>query len=88
MSERIYQWTMRNGARILLCVATFELIGGLGMNMYMAVVARPNIPAFQGFSQTVMEWGTAILSAVLYAALPFFGALLVDRLDRHRQNSN
>jgi hypothetical protein len=78
MIDRLFRWTMRNGSRILLLLALFILAAGV-------VSALRYVGRFQGENDLRPEWLLvfgALLAAVPSAAFCFFGALLIDRLDR------
>jgi predicted membrane protein len=78
MTGTLFRWTMRNGSRILLLFAVFILAAGV-------VSALRYVGRFHGENELDPQWLLvfgALLAAVPSAAFCFFGALLIDRLDR------
>jgi hypothetical protein len=85
----LFAWSMRNGAKILFALALFELI-------FSFISSVANAPDLGSLSGTLDEkpqplahvWMIVIgaVAALHTAALPFFGAMVIDRLDRWREN--
>lgn len=82
-----YRWCMRYGAAILFVIALVQLVIGLigPIHMLLSTTGRmasdlgytPDRPSMQLELQLQM-----VMNAFTTAALPFFGALLINRLDR------
>ena len=87
--SRFYRWSMRNGARILFMVALLLLLTGLWPVIYSLFSMTSHMSGSHYYTPEVDIAGfesqmliQALINAVSAAALPFFGALLIDRLDR------
>ena len=82
-----YRWSMRYGAAILFVIALLQLVIGLigPIHMLLSTTGRmasdlgytPDRPSMQLELQLQM-----VMNAFTTAALPFFGALVINRLDR------
>lgn len=82
-----YRWSMRYGAAILFVISLVQLVVGLigPIHMLLTTTGRmasnlgymPDRPSLQIEFQLQM-----VMNAITTAALPFFGALLINRLDR------
>jgi hypothetical protein len=77
-----YRWCLRSGAAILFTVALAQLITGLA-----AVILAPGRSIGQSpdgahdLADTLI-WLQMLMATIGSAAFPFFGALVIDRLDR------
>jgi hypothetical protein len=83
-----YRWCLRSGAPILFVIALGQLVFGLA-----AVFANQGSSVGLTPSGSNDPWGTlllvqAVLMTVTSAAFPFFGALVIDRLDRRAVDGN
>jgi hypothetical protein len=77
-----YRWCLRSGAAILFIVALAQLVFGLA-----AVIITPGTSIGQSpegghdLAGTLL-WLQVLMATITSAAFPFFGALVIDRLDR------
>jgi hypothetical protein len=81
MFEKSYKAAMRNGSRLLFALAAILFVAVLAQSLL--AFARPN--SFGQSEALSTEWlvlATQIFSACSAAALPLFGAVLIDRIDR------
>ena len=80
-----YRWCMRFGAAILFTIALVQLVLGLWGTFQLAGFSQsapnPTIPGIDAPSN-ILVLLQALLAVFSSASLPFFGALLIDRLDR------
>ena len=87
--SRFYHWSMRNGARILFMISLLLLLTGLWPVLYGLFSLTSEMSGSHYYTPEVEIAGMqsqmliqALINAVGAAALPFFGAVLIDRLDR------
>ena len=80
-----YRWCMRYGAAILFVIAGLQLLIGVILVLQTVGAASSN-PGFMGsdgasslHALVIMEGLIRVLAG---AALPFFGALVIHRLDK------
>jgi hypothetical protein len=92
MFERFFQWGMRHGPRLLFAVAVLILLLGIlrAIEEVAPWGARSRSPSYidmllGGLSQSWPMVLRYLFEGLSGAALPFFGALLVHRLDFSRQ---
>ena len=80
-----YRWCMRFGAVILFAIALVQLVLGLigifQLAGYSQSSPNPVMPGYESPSN-ILVLLQALLAVFSSAALPFLGALLIDRLDR------
>lgn len=96
MFERLFQWALKQGPRLLFAVALLVLLGGLIQAVNVVV---PLLPSGRGDRSTGMfyiarfwaglsiQWPLVLeyISGALWSAMfPLFGALIIHRLDRWR----
>jgi hypothetical protein len=77
-----FELSMRHGARILLAVALLDVIVGVGARF--AGIEALTQPYDSAQSRAVLAL-VSLAGSLQNAALPFFGALVIDRLDRWRE---
>ena len=84
-----FNWAMRNGAQILFVVA----ILGAVASFVSSIVGVPGFDAVMGTPAEQPRplahvWTVAVsaINALHVAALPFFGAVLINRLDHWREH--
>ena len=81
--SRFFRWCMRHGAKILFAVALLQVAAALvGWLWLLAEAGRGWSSTGEPLSDNVLTEFATILYAVSGALLPFFGALVIDRLDR------
>ena len=81
------RWLMRHGAKLLLVFALIQFLVGLIPLLERVLSETGRMAQHHGYSP---EYGglpfgaefTILFSALGNAAFPFFGALVIDRLDR------
>lgn len=83
----VSRWCMRHGAKLLFALAMLELLVGLIPLVSALLSETGQMAANYGYSPNApgMPFGwqlKTLFSAISGAAFPFFGALLIDRLDR------
>ena len=80
-----YRWCMRSGAAILFVIAILQLAVGLiaPVKLLLATTSQmaPNLGYTPGDMQLEMQL-TMLLNAFSTAVFTFFGALVVNRVDR------
>ena len=83
----IYRWSMRHGAAILFGVALIQFLVALAPLISVLISETGQMaanysyaPAYSGIPSSLHF--QMLFQAIVSAALPFFGALLIDRLDR------
>lgn len=80
-----YRWCMRYGAAILFVIAGLQLLIGIIIVLQTVGAASGN-PGFAGTDGASSLQGLVIMEGLIRvfttAALPFFGALIVHRLDK------
>jgi hypothetical protein len=81
-----YRWCMRAGAPILFAIAVAQL--ALGLAAAIRVATSDGTLGTVGDAMSTLLTLQTLLGAVASAALPFFGALLIDRLDRRSELRN
>ena len=84
----LFDWCLRHGAAILFVIALLVLV----VTFLSFVTGVPGSDLLDGTAQEKPQplahvWliVTAAANALHTAALPFFGALVIDRLDRRRE---
>ena len=83
-----YRWSMRYGAAILFVIALVQLVIGLIGPVHALLSTTGRMASDLGYSpevypsQALQIQLQLLLNAFTTAALPFFGALLINRLDR------
>ena len=83
----VFRWLMRHGAKLLLVFALVQFLVGLVPLLERVFSETGRMAQHHGYSP---EYGglpfgmelTILFSALGSAAFPFFGALVIDRLDR------
>ena len=89
MFDRFYSWMMRNGSRALFLIA-LALFASTWI-LYVFGLNGSGPPAgfetAQSPASWVLSWATPFVASFHAAVLPFFGALLIDRLDRNHRSS-
>jgi hypothetical protein len=87
--SRFYRWSMRNGARILFMISLLLLLTGLWPVLYSIFSMTSEMSGSHYYTPELDVAGLqsqmliqALINAVGAAALPFFGAVLIDRIDR------
>jgi len=82
---RFFRWCMRYGAAILFVVALLQLVIGIIGPLYFLAQETAEMASNHSYRPggmlEVLHLQT-LLSALYGAMLPFFGAVLIDRLDR------
>jgi len=83
----MFRWTMRHGAKFLFAFALLQLLLGLVPFIAALFTETGHMARNLGYSPDPSGFPFAmqlqlLVYAVASAALPFFGALLIDRLDR------
>ena len=80
-----FGWCMRYGAAILFAVALLQLALGIIGPIYFLAQATSEMASDHSLQPSgmldILHLQT-VLSAISPAMFPFFGALLIDRLDR------
>lgn len=86
MFERFFQWALRHGSRILFWMATAILLGTAWQGV--AIIAshadvRATTYAGRVFEALAGSWEVlpVLVGGLMNAALPFFCALIIQRLD-------
>ncbi|MGQ0659808.1 hypothetical protein [Sphingosinicella sp.] len=80
-----YRWCMRFGAAILFAIAMVQLV--LGLIGVFQLIGSSETPLNHNMASVDPSYHLlmvlqALLAVFASAALPFFGALLIERLDR------
>jgi hypothetical protein len=83
----IFRWSMRHGAKFLFALALIQLLIGVVPFIAALFTETGHMARNLGYSPDPSGFPFAIqlqllLHAISSAAFPFFGALLIDRLDR------
>jgi hypothetical protein len=83
----IFRWSMRHGAKILFVLAVVQLLVGLIPLVVLLLSETGHMARNLGYSPDNSSFPfdmhlQLLFNAVVSAAFPFFGALLIDRLDR------
>jgi ABC-type dipeptide/oligopeptide/nickel transport system permease subunit len=77
-----YRWCLRSGAAILFAISVAQLVLGLASAMTAAGTSiGRSADGAHDLTGTVI-WLEMVMAVVTSAAFPFFGAVLIDRLDR------
>ena len=80
-----FHWCMRYGAAILFVIAGLQLLIGIIIVLQTVGAASGN-PGFVGSDGASSLQGLVIMESLIRvfttAALPFFGALVINRLDK------
>lgn len=79
MFERLFQWALGNGVRLLFGATVVILVAGLLRTVAGAIATNPNQQWMMLFAQ--------VLGAVHDAAWPFAATLIAHWLERHRPAS-
>jgi hypothetical protein len=79
MFDTLYQWTMRNGPRLLFAIALVLLVAGL----VQAVPLIGRLGPDHGLRADWLAVAMQVLAAFTLPVMPLLGALLINRLDRH-----
>lgn len=83
MFERTFQWTMRNGSRLLFAIAIVLALIGLGQGISTLAEAGATSTGRSFASVTPVDLIMNLVFGVLDAvALPLVGALLVHHLNQ------
>jgi hypothetical protein len=82
-----YRWCMRYGAGILFVIALVQLVIGLIGPIHMLLTTTGRMASDLGYtpdrpSMQLELHLQMVLNAFTTAALPLFGALVINRLDR------
>ena len=83
--KAFFTWCMRYGAAILFVVALLQLVIGIIGPLYFLAQETGEMASNHNYRPDGMLdvlHLQALLSALYGAMLPFFGAVLIDRLDR------
>ena len=82
MFERVFQWTMRRGSRILFWLSLPYLF--VALLQFVAWIIQMFVEERSGFLQqtVIVLVGVRWLYTLSTLALLLFGALVIDRLDR------
>jgi hypothetical protein len=83
----IFRWCMRHGAKILFAFALIQLLVGLVPLIGTLFAETGHMARNLGYSPGDMDYPFSLqlqllFHAVVSAAFPFFGAVVIDRLDR------
>ena len=83
----IFRWCMRHGAKILFTLALVQLLVGLIPLISTVFAETGHMARNLGYSPGNIDYPFSMQLQLLFhtvvsAAFPFFGALLIDRLDR------
>jgi hypothetical protein len=79
---------MRHGACVLFVIALLVLIGSFAGTVVNApLFDRSSLLGQQQPTGHLWLFVTGAINALHVAALPFFGAVLIDRLDRWREHT-
>lgn len=88
MFERLFQWTVRHGARLLFALAAILFLLGFVQSFLAAEAFKSSTASSMGgfqlsaFQSAMMAYGSGIFSAFDQAVIPLFAALVVNHLDR------
>ena len=82
-----YRWCMRYGAAILFVIAVVQLVIGLIGPIHMLLTTTGRMASDLGYTpdRNPLQFELQlqmVMTAITTAAFPFFGALLISRLDR------
>ena len=84
-----FHWCMRYGAAILFVIAALQLVLGIVLVLQTFSASSGATPAFAGGDSEAPLRMLMLLQQLIgvftTAALPFFGALLIYRLDRRHR---
>jgi len=83
----IFRWCMRHGAKILFTIALVQLLVGLVPLIALLFSETGHMARNLGYSPDNSDFPFSmhlqmVFQTVVSAAFPFFGALVIDRLDR------
>lgn len=95
MFERVFQWTLRYGSRLLFAVALMMVLLGIAVTAIRYVdmaaqIAAGHGPSDEPYDDLLMLFA-GLLSAIREAVVPLVAAIILDRFDHwiiHRQSSN
>jgi hypothetical protein len=92
MFERFFQWALRHGPRLLVAFAAVILLVGVlqAIDVVAPIGGRERSTTYVGQLMSGMAQSWSLILSNLFrglegAALPFFGALVIHRLDLWRQ---
>ena len=79
-----FRWCMRHGARILFFVALIQVIVAIGGWLWSAFAGGRdwNVYSSSAPGENMLVQTSLLIVGIGSALLPFFGALVIDRLDR------
>ena len=83
MTNDLYSKTMRNGSRLLFVMAVLLFIAGLLQGLAMIFPLGPE-------NEILADWRNVVAAfsaAMSYPVWPLIGSLLIDRLDRRRDEA-
>jgi membrane protein implicated in regulation of membrane protease activity len=88
-----YRWSMRYGAAILFVIALVQLVIGLIGPVHMLLTTTGRMASDLGYtpdrpSMQLELQLQLVMNAITTAALPLFGALVINRLDRQTAPKN
>jgi hypothetical protein len=83
----IFRWCMRHGAKLLFALAVVQLLVGLIPFVATLFSETGHMASDLGYSPGAPSFPLQLQLQLLFqtvasAAFPFFGALVIDRLDR------
>jgi hypothetical protein len=80
----LFQWCMKHGAKVLFAVALLQVLAALfGWLWSLGETGRQWIGSgYYPMQGNLLTQFATVMFALNGALLPFFGALLIDRLDR------
>jgi hypothetical protein len=84
--ERAFQWTIKNGSRILFVIAVIMFLAAIAGSF---VAVSENSGAFEGESLRHANWRILLqqlLLAFQYPVLPLIGALVVYNLEKRQRS--
>ena len=88
MFERFFQWVLKNGSRVLFVAALILVLVGVGQGI-QAIVSRTDSRAVTHAGRILEAlsevWPLVlgyVFDALSIASLPFFGALVIHRIDQ------
>jgi hypothetical protein len=85
--SRFFRWCMSYGAAILFVLALFQLVAGLVPSLTTLMTETGRMAQNYDYAPVGSNFQLAmqlqvLLASISGAAFPFFGALLIDRMDR------